>query len=94
MSASFTQRVSIPENVMFRELEGESVILDLDGESYFGLDRVGTRMWRLLTDSASIQEAYDLLLDEYEVEPERLRDDLASLLETLHGHGLIALDGG
>ncbi len=37
MSTSFAQRVSIPDRVMFRELEGESVILDLDSESYFGL---------------------------------------------------------
>jgi len=32
MSLSFAQRVSVPDNVMFRELEGESVILDLDSD--------------------------------------------------------------
>ena len=93
MSTSFEQRVSVPPGVMFRELEGESVILDLDSESYFGLDPVGTRMWQLLTESASIQDAYDVLVGEYDVAAETLRDDLVELLETLRGRGLIEIHG-
>lgn len=94
MSTSFDQRVSVPDNVMIRELEGESVILDLDSESYFGLDRVGTRMWQLVTESPSIQSAYEVLIDEYDVEPDTLRDDLVELLETLRERGLIEIHGG
>ena len=93
MSTSFAQRVSVPSNVMFRELEGESVILDLDSEKYFGLDEIGTRMWRLLTEATSIQRAYDALVEEYEVAPETLRADLSDLLETLRERGLIEIHG-
>jgi hypothetical protein len=52
MSTSFAQRVSIPDSVMFRELEGESVILDLDSESYFGLDQLDTLLARGLIEVA------------------------------------------
>ena len=89
MSLSFAQRVLVPDNVMFRELEGESVILNLDAESYFGLDEVGTRMWQAVTEADSIQAAFDTLAEEYEVDPDTLRDDLGELLGTLLDRGLV-----
>jgi len=94
MAMSFAQRVAIPDNVMLRELEGESVILDLDSESYFGLDEVGTRMWQLVTESPSIQVAFEALAEEYEVEPETLREDLGELIGTLLDRGLIEVADG
>lgn len=94
MSTSFAQRVLIPDSVMFRELEGESVILDLDSDSYFGLDQIGTKMWQALTEADSIQAAYDVLLEEYEVEADTLRADLSELLDTLLARGLIEVANG
>jgi hypothetical protein len=85
----FDQKALVPDRVMFRELEGESVLLNIETETYFGLDDVGTRMWRQLTESASIQLAYDALLSEYDVTPETLKKDLGSLLEELFENGLI-----
>ena len=89
LSISFEDKVSVPENVMFRELEGESVILNIDAETYFGLDDVGTRMWQVLTQSETIQTAYDTLLEEYDVGPEALRRDLINLMGKLIGKGLL-----
>ena len=92
MEIIFTKRVSVPESVLFRELEGESVILNVDSESYFGLENVGTRMWLVLTESDSIQAAYETLKDEYDVEPELLRRDLIELIEKLSENGLVRID--
>ena len=88
---SFTSRVVVPDTVLFRELDGEAVILNLDTESYLGLDPVGTRMWKVLTGQPSIQAAYDILLAEYDVTPETLRGDLERLLGQMLEHGLISL---
>ena len=82
-------RISIPDGVMVRQLEGEAVLLNLNSESYFGLDDVGTRMWTALTDSESIETAYETLLAEYEVEPEQLQSDLAGFIDKLAEAGLI-----
>lgn len=89
MTLSFNTRISAPADVLIRELDSEAVLLNLNSESYFGLDEVGTRMWTLLTTSETIQAAYDGLLAEYEVEPERLRQDLLELLDKLIAHGLV-----
>jgi hypothetical protein len=88
-SPSATERVEVPSNVLFRELEGECVILNLDTESYFGLDDVGTRMWLALTRSESIAAALEELLQEFDVEPEQLQGDLDDLLLELVEQGLL-----
>jgi hypothetical protein len=74
---------------MFRELEGESVLLNIETETYFGLDDVGTRMWTRLIASETIQQAFDALLDEYDVAPETLKTDLTDLLQQLVEKGLL-----
>ena len=79
----------VPEGVLVRELGGESVLLNLRSESYFGLDDVGTRMWAALTAASSIEGAYQMLADEYEVEPALLRADLSKFVEKLCAAGLI-----
>ncbi|MEP7069981.1 MAG: PqqD family protein [Usitatibacter sp.] len=89
MSSTFRGRVTVPEGVLVRELGGESVLLNLRSESYFGLDDVGTRMWAALTASPSMEDAYRMLADEYEVEPALLRADLSTFVEKLSAAGLI-----
>ena len=78
MAISFADRVTISPDVMFRTVGDEAVLMNLKTELYLGLDPVGTRMWELLTKSASIEEAFDALLSEYDVEAGRLRRALAS----------------
>lgn len=92
MTISFSQRVIAPEDVLVRELEEQSVLLNLETEQYFSLDEVGTRMWALLTDRGSIQAAYDALLAEYDVTPDLLRSDLIALIERLQEKGLLTLN--
>lgn len=92
MTVSFGARVKVPEHVLTRELDGELVILDLQSESYLGLDNVGTRIWQLLAAGQTIETTFEQLLEEYEVTPETLRKDLLELIEDLHQRGLIELD--
>jgi hypothetical protein len=89
MVIPFSTRISIPPDVLVSALAGESVLLNLKSEKYFGLDEVGTRMWGVLTSAGSIQEAYETLLAEYDVEAELLRKDLTDLIEKLVEQGLI-----
>ncbi len=40
-----TGKPIIPASVLSQEVNGETVLLDLQGEGYFGLNAVGTRSW-------------------------------------------------
>jgi Coenzyme PQQ synthesis protein D (PqqD) len=76
------------------DLEGETAILGLDQGIYYGLDRIGARVWNLLQQPRSVEEICNALLQEYEVEPERCRNDLLALLECLRVEGLIEVQAG
>jgi hypothetical protein len=91
---SFACKVVVPDTVLFRELEGCGVLLNLTTESYLSLDDVGTRMWTLFTTEPSIQAAYDKLLTGYDVAPDVLRRDVVTLLNQMLEHGLVELKDG
>jgi hypothetical protein len=38
------KNITISDKALSQEVNGETVILDLDSESYFGLDEVGTHI--------------------------------------------------
>jgi hypothetical protein len=94
MSINYLMKISVPSHVLVRVFENESVILNLNTESYHGLDDVGTRMWTALTHSASIQGAFESLLSEYDAEPAQLRQDLDDFLEKLRQRGMVEFVAG
>lgn len=94
MTFSFDQKLTPSQDTLINIIDGESVLLNLNNECYFGLDPVGTRMWTILSDSESIQSAYDTLLNEYDVDPEKLRLDMRNLIENLLANGLMEVSAG
>jgi hypothetical protein len=88
---SFPASLSIPSQVMARQVSDETVILDLASGNYYGLNPVGSRFWQLICEGKKPVEARDLLLAEYEVTQEQLDNDIASLIHELHAKGLISL---
>jgi hypothetical protein len=86
--------VTIPADVMFREISGEAVLLSLQTGKYYGLDEVGARMWALLAELGCLEPAYRTLLDEYDVPPERLQTDLIQLVDKLAAQGLLQVSEG
>lgn len=54
MTFSFDQKLTITQDTLINHIEGESVLLNLKSENYFGLDSVGTRMWTLLQIAAYV----------------------------------------
>jgi len=89
MTISFSDRVTVPDDVLISHLQDEAVILNLDNERYYGLDDVGTRFLSVVTTSESIESAYDRLRGEYDVDPDILRNDLLALIENLIDRGLL-----
>ena len=91
MDLSLTMQVSVPKNVLVRTFENESLLLNLDTESYYGLDEIGIRIWQALTQTENIQAAYESLLAEYDVDPVTLQRDLEAFIESLVQRGLMEL---
>jgi hypothetical protein len=75
--------VRVSPGTLHRELQGEGVLLQLDTGEYFGLDEVAQRMWALIVEHGDLRIVRDHLLDEFEVEAERLTSDLDGLVDEL-----------
>jgi hypothetical protein len=82
-------RVVASPDVVHRELDGEAVLLNLDTGMYFGLDEVGTRVWRCLGEATDLARIHQTLLDEYDVAADRLEADLIGLVAELADQGLV-----
>ncbi len=92
MTIAFDSTITISPDVMVRKVGEESVLLDLKTERYLGLDDVSSRFWEVLTDGGSMNSAYDSLLAEFEVSPDRLRNDLGAFVQELLRLGLVQLE--
>jgi Coenzyme PQQ synthesis protein D (PqqD) len=88
---TLTQKVAVKPDILVQDMGGELVLLNLDSEEYFGLDDVGNAMWSCLKESDSLQVAYDLLLDRYEVDPEELKQDFLNLVAQFVEHELVEI---
>lgn len=79
----------IPENVLFQEVDGEAVLLSLDQGFYYGLDELGTRIWKLIDEGLEMEQVVDAVVKEYNVERDQAREDIDKFLGELEETGLI-----
>jgi hypothetical protein len=86
---NLSHRVTIPASVMVRQVGGETVLLDLESSTYFGLDGVGTRIWQLLAEGRTLESVCDVIGDEYEVERADVERDTVRLVSELEIKGLV-----
>ncbi|OYT71858.1 MAG: PqqD family protein [Chloracidobacterium sp. CP2_5A] len=82
---------TIPSHLIVRYIADEAVLLNLLTERYYTLDSVSCSMLRQSTRCASLAQAIEALLDEYEVERERLVEDFTTFINQLCEAGLIEI---
>lgn len=88
------RRLRISDAAVVRELDGESVILNVQSGIYFGLDRIGTRIWQLIDELGELDAIVRILEEEYDAERDVLRADVAALVAALLDKQLIIQGDG
>jgi len=83
------QKVTFADSVFAQEVDGEMVLLDMESENYFGLDEVGTAIWLAMQEYGTLQEVFNALLEQYDVEAEVLQNDLSDFIGKLVESGLV-----
>ena len=86
-----SDKITIPTQVMARQVGQETVILDLASGTYFGLDPVGARIWQLMVEGKALAEVCESMLAEYEVTPEKIEFDVLALAQDLSAKQLISV---
>jgi hypothetical protein len=86
------RKIVLSDDVISHEVSGETVLLDLASENYFGLDEVGTRIWQLIQENGDLEFIVKTLLDEYDVAEDTLKADVEKLLTEISDLGLIKIE--
>jgi hypothetical protein len=90
--ATLASRVRVNDDVLFQELQGEAVLLNLKSGVYFGLDPVGTRIWQLFAKHEVLSEVAQAMLAEYDVVEDKCSEDLLKLVDDLEKQELISVN--
>jgi hypothetical protein len=80
---SLDNTFAVSKDAVFRDLDGEAVILDLQSGTYFGLNAVGARIWQLIERHGALRPVFDDLCDTYDAAPDTLERDLIALVSRL-----------
>lgn len=73
-----------PFHVTTNQVEEELVALNLETSFYYGVDGIGTQIWRLLIDeNLTIAQACPKLIEEYDVDLETCRREVRAFVEQL-----------
>ncbi|HIE94980.1 MAG TPA: PqqD family protein [Acidobacteria bacterium] len=88
MGISLDSSIRVNDDVLFEDLHGEGVLLNLKTGVYLGLDPVGTRVWQVLENHHVLSDIVNTMVD---VDRQRCADDLLALMSDLEQHGLVTL---
>ena len=91
MSINFKDKVNPCENVLVKELESSTVILNLNNENYYGLNEISYTMYQFLINSKNIDSAFNNLCDEFDENKEIIKNDLTQLIKELEQAQIIKL---
>jgi hypothetical protein len=76
---------------VFTDIPGETVILDERSGRYFGLDDVGSFVWRRLQGPTTLRALVAAVTAEYDVAPDVCEADLRALLGDLRAADLVSV---
>ena len=80
---TLSRHLRISDAAVVRDLDGESVILNIESGMYFGLDRIGTRVWQLIEQHGNVDAIVRVMENEYDADPQTLRADTEALVASL-----------
>ena len=83
----------MPDHVVHRAFEAETLLLNLDSGQYHGLNKTGGRFLELLKESdGDVSAAAATLAAEYELEPADIAGEMHTFLDELAERGLVEID--
>lgn len=81
--------VRATRNVVSTEIDGETILLNLQTGVYSGLNEVGTIVWKFVQQGGTMQSIRDHICRDYVVDPEECLADLQALLMEMEQQRLI-----
>ncbi len=78
---------------MWREVDGEVIVLDKRTWTYMGINGSGALLWKELAGGSSTELLVERLRGEFGLDEAAAVRDVGAFVELLRGHGLLATAG-
>jgi hypothetical protein len=84
--------IKIAKSISTSRLDDELVLLDMATGKYFGLNRIGSRIFQLLSETGDEEAVLATLLTEYDAPEKQLWAGIIDLVGSLSEKGIIVND--
>lgn len=89
MNFESSDNFSLRDDLVLEEVDGDVVVLDLEGNQYFGLNDVAWMIWRGIEErDLTFGEIVEEIVEEFGISDERARRDAGAFVEQLVDEGL------
>ncbi|HYH21262.1 MAG TPA: PqqD family peptide modification chaperone [Azospirillum sp.] len=82
-------RVQRVADVLSAEVDGEAVLMSIEKGFYFGLDDIGSDVWRRLEEPVGVAALAAALAEDYDGDPAVIEHDVIALLTDMAANGLV-----
>jgi Coenzyme PQQ synthesis protein D (PqqD) len=73
------------------EIHNEVVLMDVERGCYYGLDDIGSEIWRAVENPVAVHSLCQSLAEKYKADPAIIASDVLTLLNNMHARELIVV---
>ena len=85
--------ISRTQEIVATDIDGETVMMSIENGKYYGLDLIGSRIWKLMEKPIKVSDLINILLEKFDVDRETCERDVLKFLNDLNGDKILAVAG-
>jgi len=85
-------RYTIPSTVLLQSVDDEVLLFNSANGLFFSLNEIGAVFWQSMSESSSLREIFNQIVQEYEVQEDLLAQDIITFSQTLAEQGLLSFE--
>jgi hypothetical protein len=85
-------RISRNPAILTADVDSETVMMSIEAGRYYGLDDIGTVIWRRIDPPCSFGDLVDQLVSEYDADRATIASDVRALLDRMAQQDVVRLD--
>lgn len=78
------------ESILFGDIGDDIVALSMERGLCYGMENVAGAVWTLLEQPRSLEQLCEVLIQEYDVDPQRCHSEVSALLAEMEAEGLVS----
>lgn len=84
-------KIKCIKNIITSPMEDELVMMSMENNAYYGLNKIGREIWELLQSEQTLETLYYELMEKYDVDPDICKRDVETLINKLEKAGLVTV---